>query len=879
MLQLDEATVITAGQRGRNINVWTDDQVPNKFYVLPAAPTLRLEQGRPVFKFMKYASDVDQDGKAVMGGIAIFDVELAVYPDELEALKPELLKRLNARQPADKQFTTIEFGAISFSEGTVVLNISNLKNELVEQVISSGQPSLYGSNVATFTAELTKLGAPLFEQAMKGEGGSLISVTYDLSFAAMLPPNEVKVRFKKEKLVEHVEKQGADKGWGQQQEHSILQTYKLSEAGHVEVNIRDAEISPERKQELEEWGHQVLQRMIAEQIDPDVSKVGTRSQIGTAKFLEGKSYSDSVKALTDFTQTYSGRSAILYHLQPQATLPALTAMRDAAGNLLVTPEQLGEYFTEVRLNDPFFDQLRVDVTPVTDFVGLGLNRLEVQIEYGGKAHDELVFSRGDADTKTLRTNLIDGRRQYSYSYQAYFAMDRTGKVPTYTSPRFDNISDTSLALTANEIPILFVSINANGQNWELVRRARLTLAYDDAGTEIVEQLDLDNARPERTYTRVLAVVPERKAFRYKVVYTFHDGTEYETAWQEQTTSFLPLNSPFAARSYSFEATGSLKDIELITLNAAYHDLDGGLSFERSVVLDSAQKTRNWLVPSLKLENGERREGQLTYSGHIQYTNGDIEPIAPTTTSETTIRVGRVRAGVAEVEVSSDGLDFENLYKRVEVELRAGRARERYTFREEGSEDWSFDLAERNDRSYEWRAELQFRDRLRHKHFGTVYLPGPTANDWGREASAQLLLQDYIPEVESLAERGNLLAVTVSKRGVDWSQADGLTAEVYIKYGDGREQRVEPIVEGDEQRAFAEGNGDDDPHGLFLAPLMRAGNGAALRSYQWRAVFRAKGEDAVYYPGPHRDDYAEESAPELHLSDYLSRELGGTRDEA
>jgi hypothetical protein len=75
----------------------------------------------------------------------------------------------------------------TFVKGTAQLILLDSGGALVTKIEDAGKPSLFGSLICSFTAELSPEGATLLETVLKGSGG-VIQVIYDLTFAAVLPP-------------------------------------------------------------------------------------------------------------------------------------------------------------------------------------------------------------------------------------------------------------------------------------------------------------------------------------------------------------------------------------------------------------------------------------------------------------------------------------------------------------------------------------------------------------------------------------------------------------------------------------------------------------------------------------------------------------------
>ena len=169
MLKIDKVQQID------DVTIYGDDKSYYTFYPVPQSPRFRLESGKPSFKFVKYR-ELRKEGDDLFGGVCAFDTEFVVAQEKLESIKTKLQTQVDDyhnKHPLKKNqpVPTVVLAPLTYTGGTVQLNISDGGGALVEAVHSGGKPSLFGNNVATFWVELTKAGATVFEAAMKGEGG------------------------------------------------------------------------------------------------------------------------------------------------------------------------------------------------------------------------------------------------------------------------------------------------------------------------------------------------------------------------------------------------------------------------------------------------------------------------------------------------------------------------------------------------------------------------------------------------------------------------------------------------------------------------------------------------------------------------------------
>jgi hypothetical protein len=189
MLKLYPAQLIAG------LTVYGDDTDPTVFYVMPDQPSFRIDPntGKPSFKFIKYLMPVDRPDGSKGGGFLIFDSVFVISPDKLAAIQKQLNQQINSG--TSRGSATAKISLPSFIPDTsdpksptptATLTLLDSGGALVTKILSPGKPSLLGSLVCSFTAELSPEGAAVVEGAMKGSGG-VVQIAYGLSYMAVLP--------------------------------------------------------------------------------------------------------------------------------------------------------------------------------------------------------------------------------------------------------------------------------------------------------------------------------------------------------------------------------------------------------------------------------------------------------------------------------------------------------------------------------------------------------------------------------------------------------------------------------------------------------------------------------------------------------------------
>src|SRR5262245_1511518 len=188
MLYLDAAMTI------RGITVFRDYNEKSLFYFLPGSPRLATEAGQPMFQLLMYRDIGTAAGGIQGGGFLIMTTDLGVAPGVLEQVKTELSARFGVS--ASLTPVPIKSGSVrvtildsaSAGDGATQPGI-----RLVENVVASSAPSLYAEERAAFTAELSRQGAVLLKQAIRGEGATPVVVVYDLAYVGLLPAYNLKI--------------------------------------------------------------------------------------------------------------------------------------------------------------------------------------------------------------------------------------------------------------------------------------------------------------------------------------------------------------------------------------------------------------------------------------------------------------------------------------------------------------------------------------------------------------------------------------------------------------------------------------------------------------------------------------------------------------
>jgi hypothetical protein len=707
MLQIDKVQTIG------DVTVYSDDTSDFTFYLVPQTPRYRLENGKPVFKYIKY-KEIKQVGDDLFGGLCAFDTEFVVAPDKLAAAKAELQNQVAAiYQPKGLQPPQVVVAPLTYTGGTASLNIGE-GGVLVQKVRGAGKPSLYGNNVATFWVELTKEGATVFEKALQGEGG-FVSVVYDLQIWVKIPPIEGRGWWNASQFYSFVQTIDTEDNWWSEDsyEESIRELMVKNDVMGTEFKfVQSPAMSADDQRKLEEEIRTAIMRqledgvernMLAEidKVDPDTKSLREEQDIEDIKRSVSKTQIASVNV--SFTQS----STIQWNIVPQGLLPNITTMSGPDGQ----PFKWSDYALEVDLNDPFFQTIEVSTRVNADFANLPIFTVEVKLSYPGVDAREYTFT-GPDDVGKFRAPVVNGNRKYKYVYQVNYK----GDSRVFTSEEVET-DDTQLTVNVDDLGILVVDIAPGDINFAQVKQAQVRVRYEDGGLrEPVEQQFTMTEQQREFKIREVIFKPRTEPIHYDVKFFMADGREFEIKDKTQDSPQVFINDPFSAnKTIGLRAVGDLNTrIQAIMVDLAYRDAgNNNYTQTKSMALSKATPFFDWVFPVI-----DENAGEVTYSGTVQYMDGTTQDIPETVATRPTIELGDKVADRLELTVEPAAIDF-SAVKLMIVTLHYADPpngvdeRKDLTFKNgDPAKTWAFDMKNKSARDYRWSARAFMTDGSR-----------------------------------------------------------------------------------------------------------------------------------------------------------------------
>lgn len=814
---------IDADDNNTVYTIYKDDKDPNSFYAIPNSPRfVGTDKHDPSFRFIAYRNDsADDDTK---GGYCVFstamdisrlnlpDVKAKVFEQVLSA-DSAIVKVMNQRasetlsmceagkakntdlyqqlrqklgySDTEAQALVSEYESgkktkasdflvlpensgkasispITFTEATVNLNIEDLADgRLVQRVTSSNSPDLTSNHNATFSTELTKDGAGLFEQALKEGKSGIVAVNYNAKFEARLPPATVTVTYNSKQTADYSRHVSRDT-WGHADKVKQARDQALTENSKVEVDMGSVVGLDEQQQQklhdsLQKWGEGQLVDILNSKTTLDLTDLTTNAD----KYDD---FQNQLEAVNDFTRVYSESRTVVFSNTFTAQLPTISSVIGPNGDL-------SKYFEQINTDTTFFKDLdlRASVNTLwgkdsgiasvnlTLFYGEGIKALKKDVDNkklavaaDGQLPSSFDVNSGpynldaaalvfDAEVtsdqlplmktwpmQALDSNQKQGIRNYVYQYQINYDPSLGGADLQYKSPFFYT-SEPVLTLAVADQTLQVDVSGQNNVNWEFIKSAQVDLTYKDANHPSADQnfvLSLTEAAPAASAIKPLGTT-RTNPLTYAVTYQMNDGGKLPVnrAKVNQTGRIsVNIQDPFTGtRTLKLFPTWS-DSVEFIGITATYTITELGYSTSKDFTFED-KTSQSWDVPDLKKPGSASFEGVMTYEGKIR-NNGQMQDISGSDDGSNFITVGL--PGMHVVNIMPLKVDF-SAYDMVTVYMKSGDLEDSFQFFTAQDEDVSWSYS--GDKGYQWRIEALASSGK------TVYAPGPNNTTWGSGVEA------------------------------------------------------------------------------------------------------------------------------------------------
>ncbi|MGP0095903.1 MAG: hypothetical protein ACLPHI_02610 [Terriglobales bacterium] len=701
------------------LTVYGDDSDPTVFYVMPNEPSFRPDPANPnnyILKFIKYVMPVDRPDGSVGGGFLIFDSVFVIPEAQLNTIQTKLNQQINA---GGKNSATAKIGlppfiptATSSTVGvsptaTVTLldsgSGSSAGGTLVQKIESPGKPSLSGSMVCSFTAELSPEGAAVVEGALAPPAGAssqqatggIVQIAYNLSFMAVLPNITGRVWFNADKFASYyqtIQKSGGSWDSGNNTENETMrEAFISSDSGGVTFDFSGLDpndpSSSTLQTSLTNWGWQQLNVAVQNVLGASGSSSqsgsstdgssgngtqGTSSSGSSGSGSSGSSSSsggvtgqntggdlgsdrgddgmdnvtrnESSFSMFSFDESFNEKQSILMNTTQQGTLPNIP--------------NFSAYAVTINANDPFFAQVHASVNVDADFAKFSIQSVDVNLTYDeGTAQNPPIpatvgghhFTTPD-DVFKFDSDTVNGNMSYKYSYNVNY-MDQSAPYKVAQQ----STTSPVLTLDVGSMGILYVDITVTNVDFTKTPTVLVAIQYPDpdaTGAAINRQFSF-NSTTTNASLLVVIMKPFNKQYTYQVTYVMADGTQLVRPSQSDSTQELFIKSPFSQQTVSFIAEGDFtNEINNIFLKMTYVDTANNYQQTTDYTFTSANRSHDWSFPIIA-----GGQGMIHFSGVVSNNNNTTENIPDTTSTSNLITFGPPNQAIITVTADASLLDF------------------------------------------------------------------------------------------------------------------------------------------------------------------------------------------------------------------------------
>lgn len=649
------------------LTVYEDDSSGVTFYAMPDQPAFRIDSGtnQPVMRLIKYTMPVNRPDGSKGGGFLIFDSYFVLSDAKKQTLQSALNDLLKQRgiKGAGGAPAVAQLGSPVFTKGTASLTLLDTGGALVTKVLSPGRPSLLGSLLCSFTAELSPEGVAVLEGAMSGSGG-VAQIAYDLHYSAVLPPLTGHVWFdavKAHSFFQTLNKTNSSWDSGVDTENETLrESFTNSQAGGVDFDFRGLDPNdpntPKVKSDIQNWGWQQIanaSKMVMQDQQQAAAGTGTGSQsgsgssgsqgdgIGHDRGDDGMNHvtrNESLIQRYTFNQYFHERDAVDFETVQQGTLPNIPNFKN--------------FVSTVSANDPFFAQIHATLAVDADFVKYGIDSIDVQMKYTKSDPPTIAsfhFTKPD-DVGKFDSGTLNGDLEYEYS----FSVNYKDQSQPYVSPVIKT-TDGHININVDGLGILYVAIALGSVDFTKTPQVQVAIRYPDAdasGNPVSRQFTFDSTKKTDTLVAVL-LKPVTQPYEYQVTYIMADASQVINDWTKQTSQQLYVNSPFGTKTVSFVSEGDFTNsIDNIFLRMTYVDATNNYQQSTDYTFSSQNRSHDWVFPVLG-----SGQGKITYAGVVSYKNHTTENIPETVVSSALVTFGPPNQVVMTVTPDPALIDF------------------------------------------------------------------------------------------------------------------------------------------------------------------------------------------------------------------------------
>ncbi len=644
--------------------IHSDDEDPSQFYMVPERPTIATDDdGNPLFTFILYARNVESltpEDREIERAYISLTTQVAVSSQDEQRIRNYLRGMIGFNPKLSYPPVFID-GSVEF----VTFN-----EDMVRYSTGSKQPSLVGSNLASFSQQFNQDGAEVFRQSVE-QGAVPAIVNYSLVYLARIPAVSIHIYGNRRDFYEELKthtivtetrrKNGKlvyKKVWPE-----IGSLKEFRDTFHsLTIDIDSGDFQDDSDddlaEQLEVMAFSILESNILPSFFETAFEPATEEQSSNKWLMEVESVAQG-----SVDVRINKRDVVKKRINPNARLATI-----------MNPSEIVSSTIYVDTNQMFFQELDVTISANVNFLDDPVYALKVFIEYDQmdevrnvrvRKAREFLFKSADtvARFRQIMAKRADGSPIDSYRYWSQIVYKDTGQTVRVPSSGIEETQERQLIISYERLGFKKVQISL-GSMPDVVQSVQVKIRYPGSGHNFQQNFELTKLKPTAVYFIHTGHGGQPRNHFYQLTYVLSDGQKMEVAEKSDNGLTLTISDPFEQRiTTRFLAQADFSVIDKVTVNAEYRDESNDFQQSHHAELISNGETSPWMF---SLRDPEHNE--FKYSEIISYTNGSVErKEALIRNLGETIIVGTGGVDTLEVQVDSGLVDWIK-YQRVFVYL-------------------------------------------------------------------------------------------------------------------------------------------------------------------------------------------------------------------
>lgn len=643
-----------------------DDEDPGQYYMVPERPTIATDDdGNPLFTFILYARNVENlapEDREVERAYLSLTTQVAVSAQDEQRIRTYLRSLIGFNPKLSYPPVFID-GSVEFA---------TFNEDLVRYTTGSKQPSLVGTNLASFSQQFNQDGAEVFRQSVE-QGAIPAIVNYSLVYLARIPAVSIHIygnrsdfyeELKTHTIITETHKKNGKvvykKTWPEIGSlKDFRQTFHSLTVDIDSGDFRDDSPGADLTQQLEEMAFSILQSNILPSFFETAFDPASEEQSNNKWLMDVEKVA---KGSVDVR--INKRDVVQKRINPNARL-----------STIMNPEQIKTATIYVDTSQTYFQELDVTVNANVNFTDDPVYALKVFLEYDEtdelrnvrirKAREFLFKSADEVHRfRQIMAKRSDGSPKDGYHYWSELVYKNTGESIRIPANGAEETQERQLVISYQRLGFKKVTLTL-GSMPEVVNSVRVHIRYPGSTASSASQsFELTRNEPTGVYFTYTGHTGEPRNHTYKLIYVLKDGQQMEMREQSDNAETLTIPNPFEqSLATRFLAQADFSVIDKVIVDATYEDTRNDYRQTHHAELMANGETSAWTF--------SLRDPVLTsfsYGVIIVYQDGSSERKQGLTGElGDTIAVGTGGVDALEVQVDAGLIDW-GKYQRIFVYL-------------------------------------------------------------------------------------------------------------------------------------------------------------------------------------------------------------------